>query len=85
MEFVKNFYYGATINGIECELAIRSDFKGDFTSDDYLIVQSREPRVHVRVDGVKEHSVTSRYYTMTRKELRKALNLSPQTKIEIRG
>lgn len=75
MEIKKNFYFDAVINGTELELAIRSDFKGDFTPEDYCIVQTRE-----RTD----RGTITRYSTMTRKELRTALQLPPKTKIELR-
>lgn len=70
----KNFYYNATVNGLECELAVRSDFKCDFTPDDYCIAQTRRGSVN----GVVTH-----YLTMTRRELKAALGLPAKSKIEI--
>ena len=75
MEIKKNFYFDAVIGGQELELAVRSDFKGDFTPDDFCIIQTRERTARGTI---------TRYGTMTRKELRAALQLSPKTKIELR-
>ena len=75
MELKKNYYFNATINGVDLELAIRSDFKGDFTPDDFCIIQTRER---------SEVGTISRYGTMTKRELRAALGLSSKTKIELR-
>lgn len=76
MELIKNFYYEAAIDGRECELAIRSDFKGDYGANDFCICQSRERT---------ENHTTTRYHVMDAKELRKALKMPPRAKLEIRG
>lgn len=70
----KNFYYNATVNGAECELAVRSDFKCDFTPDDYCIAQIKTGSVN---------GVVTRYKTFTRRELKAALGQPPKIKIEI--
>lgn len=75
MEIKKNVYFDAVIDGNELELAVRSDFKGDFTSDDFCIIQTRERTARGTI---------TRYGTMTKKELRAALHLSPKTKIELK-
>lgn len=76
MEVIKkDFYYCANIDGIDLELAVRSDFKGDFTPDDFCIVQIRKRQ---------SYGTVTRYKTMTKKELKAALDISPKTKIEIR-
>lgn len=71
----KNFYYNATVNGLECELAVRSEFKCDFTTGDYCIAQTRRGSI----SGVVTH-----YLTMTRKELKSALGLPAKSRIEIK-
>jgi hypothetical protein len=76
MELKKNYYYDALIDGRESELAVRSDFKGDFNATDYCICQIRDRSGDVCV---------TRYKLFTASELRKALMLSPRTKIEIGG
>lgn len=76
MEIIKNYYYEAVVDGRDTELAIRSDLKGDYGANDFCICQSRE-----RTEG---HTIT-RYHVMNAGELRKALKLSPRTKLEIRG
>ena len=72
----KNVYYDATIDGIDLELAIRSDFKGDYGANDFCICQSRIK--------LEEKTIT-RYHVMDARALRKALKLSPRAKLEIRG
>ena len=76
MELKKNYYYGASVDGRETELSIRSDFKGDFNAADFCICQTR--------DRYGDMTVT-RYKLMTAADLKKALMLSPRTKIEIGG
>lgn len=76
MELIKNFYYEATIDGRNTELAIRSDFKGDYGANDFCICQTRER---------EEGRTITRYKVMNAQELRKALKMSPRAKLEIRG
>ena len=76
MELFKNEYYEAVVDGRECELAIRSDFKGDYGANDFCICQTRE-----RYEG----RTVTRYKVMNAQELRKALKMSPRAKLEIRG
>lgn len=76
MEINKNVYYDAKVGETECELAVRSDFKGDYNSVDFCICQIRER---------EEGKTTTRYKTLTLKELRLALGLSQKAKLTIRG
>ena len=76
MELIKNFYYEAIVDGRDTELAIRSDFKGDYGANDFCICQTRD-----RLEG----RTVTRYKVMNAQELRKALKMSPRAKLEIRG
>ena len=76
MEIIKNYYYEATLGGKDLELAVRSDFKGNFNVEDFCICQSR-----IREDN----KTITRYHVLSPKELRLALKLPPRAKLEIRG
>ena len=76
MELFKNFYYEAIVDGRDTELAIRSDFKGDYGANDFCICQTRDR---------EEGRTITRYKVMNAQELRKALKMSPRAKLEIRG
>lgn len=76
MELFKNEYYEAIVDGQDTELAIRSDFKGDYGANDFCICQTRD-----RLEG----RTVTRYKVMNAQELRKALKMSPRAKLEIRG
>lgn len=75
MDFRKNVYYEATMDGRDVELAIRSEFKGDFNAVDFCICQIRER---------EKNKTTTRYRLFTLKELRAAFELSPRQKITIK-
>ena len=76
MELFKNEYYEATVDGHVTELAIRSDFKGDYGANDFCICQTRDR---------EEGRTITRYKVMNAQELRKALKMSPRAKLEIRS
>ena len=76
MELIKNFYYEAIVDGRDTELAIRSDFKGDYSANDFCICQTRDR---------EEGRTVTRYKVMNAQELRKALKMSPRAKLEIRS